>query len=439
MKKAFVFMCAIGFVCLLTAPLYAGGIVNKQNQSADYMRTLNRSAATDYPDIIVFNPAGIMQMEDGAYAKVDVMYFAKDYSNTPSDDSFYPPFNQHYGKLSQDEPSIIPGAFTLFKKKKWAGFFSFTIPAGGGGLDYKDGNARTGQLAQGVAIPVNLAATGGATFLAPYNVISDMSIKVTESSVYGYTLGASFALNEMWSFAVGARYATGTREFEGKVTLSGAGAPDLPLKLKLHEEANGWAGILGINFKPTDKLNTALTYVSNTRLNYQMDVQKDTNLNGQSLAATIGYPDGSKRRIDIPGLLGFGISYQFLPQLNVALNYVYYLESGSNISTFEGYDYGNSWDLGLTAEYTFNPQWKASIGYLYTDISFEDDAQILEPEEPKLDANTVGAGLVYSPTPAWAVTVGGAYVAYEDVTDSYGIKYEKTVWNVSLGVTWKFM
>ena len=36
----------------------AGGIINKNNQSADYMRTLNRAAATDYADIAVYNPAG---------------------------------------------------------------------------------------------------------------------------------------------------------------------------------------------------------------------------------------------------------------------------------------------------------------------------------------------------------------------------------------------
>ncbi len=81
MRKGFAILCGLGILMLAASPLYAGGIINKSNQSADYMRTLNRSAATDYPDIAVFNPAGIMQMENGAYAKLDAMYFAKDYSN----------------------------------------------------------------------------------------------------------------------------------------------------------------------------------------------------------------------------------------------------------------------------------------------------------------------------------------------------------------------
>ena len=87
------------------------------------MRTLNRHAATDYADIAVYNPAGIAKMaEDGVYVKLDAMYFDKDYSNR------IPGF----GKLDQDEPSIIPGFFSVYKRKKWGGFFALTIPAGGG-------------------------------------------------------------------------------------------------------------------------------------------------------------------------------------------------------------------------------------------------------------------------------------------------------------------
>ena len=61
--------------------LYAGGIINKQNLSADYIRTLNRNAATDMADAAAYNPAGTAMMEDGLYVKADAIYFWKDYSN----------------------------------------------------------------------------------------------------------------------------------------------------------------------------------------------------------------------------------------------------------------------------------------------------------------------------------------------------------------------
>lgn len=127
MRKFVPFLCVFGLMLLVASPLYAGAIVNKSNQSADYFRTLNRNAGTDYADIIVFNPAGTSKMEDGGYLKLDVMYITKDYSNTIS--SAVPPGT--IGELTSDEPSTLPGFFAMYKQGKWAGFFAFTIPGGG--------------------------------------------------------------------------------------------------------------------------------------------------------------------------------------------------------------------------------------------------------------------------------------------------------------------
>jgi long-chain fatty acid transport protein len=447
MRKGFVILCGLGILVLAASPLYAGGIINKNNQSADYIRTLNRSAATDYPDIAVYNPAGIMQMENGAYAKLDVLYFSKDYSNDVPG----------FGKLNADKPSVIPGAFAIYKSNRWAGFFAFTIPAGGGELDYENGDARTVALAQGVSAKANaLLGANGVPSTFYYNQIDAMNLKVKQSSVLGFTFGGSFALNDMWSFSAGARYSNGTREFEGGATISATTptpSPPFPpglnaprnLSLRLEEDASGWAGILGVNFAWED-LNAAVTFISNTKMDYKMNVRRDTILpNGQSLAAAIDLADGSSRRIDIPGQLGFGVSYKFLPQLNVALNYVLYLEKSATIDTYEGE--GNSYDLGITAEYTFSPKWKASVGYMYTNIKIDDNQQINEPEEPKLSANSFGAGVVFSPTPKWDITFGGLYVDYKDVTGVsddpellFGVPvgYDKKIWNLSAGVTWKF-
>ena len=404
-------------------PVMAGGIINKQNQSADYMRTLNRHAATDAADIASYNPAGIMQMQDGLYTKLDLMYFDKDYSNDVPG----------FGELSQDEPSIIPGFYSVYKQKKWAAFFAFTIPAGGGELDYDDGNARTIALAQGVAAQAN-------ALLPPalaYDQIDPGQIEVKQSTVYGFTLGGSFAINDVWSVAAGARFSSGVREFEGQATISSSNPvppfnDPLTPDLNLEEDADGWAGVFGVNFAPTDTFTAALTYITNTKMEYKMDVKRDT----LGIAPALGFADGSKRRIDIPGLLGFGVSYRFLPELKVDVNYTYYLEKDAKIDTYSGE--GNSWDLGVAAEYTFTPQWRASLGYLMTDIKVKDEEQINEPEEPKLDANTVAAGLVWDATPDLSITFGAAYVMYDEVDDSNNIEYDKTVWNASLGIQYRF-
>jgi long-chain fatty acid transport protein len=451
MKKLLVLLGVAGLIAASASPLFAGGIINKQNLSTDYMRTLSRHAATDYADIAVYNPAGIMKMADGGYAKLDIMYFDKDYSNKVPNN--FGEFTQDFGKLSQDEHSIIPGAFAVYKQEKWAGFFAFTIPAGGGELNYKKGDARTVTIADGIAAGANQRFEAGLGIdLFNYTQIDSQKIKVKESSVFGFTLGGSYAINHMWSVAAGARYATGKREFKGKVKISAENPAPVPVNdpftadLHLEQDADGWAGILGVNFAPNDKLNTALTYISKTKLKYDMDVKQDTQLpDGTSLAAAIGFPDGSKQRIDIPALLGFGISYKFLPQFKVDLNYTYYFEKEASIDTFTGE--GDSWDLGLSAEYTFSPQWKVSLGYMRTDIGLDDDQQINESEEPKLSGNSFAAGVVWSPKPAFAVTVGGAVVSYDDVDgpvetargETESVNYDKKVWNLSIGFQWKFM
>ncbi len=72
-KGLLVFMVLVVLVGL-SSSIYAGGIINKQNLSADYIRTLNRNAATDMADAAAFNPAGTAMMQDGLYVKADAIY-----------------------------------------------------------------------------------------------------------------------------------------------------------------------------------------------------------------------------------------------------------------------------------------------------------------------------------------------------------------------------
>lgn len=434
MKLVFSVLCGLLVLGLAAGPVLAGGIINKANHSSDYIRTLNRYAATDGADLAAYNPAGIMRMQDGSYARVDLMYFAKDYSNTVPG----------FGDLDQDTPSVIPTLFLVHKKEKWAGFFTFTVPAGGGKLDYEQGSARTVALAQGVAAYANAQLeAGGVPSDYYYNQISDMSLKINASTVYGFTFGGSLAATEKVSFAAGIRYAKGKREFEGGATISASEPTPVPPypavlngplspELHLEEDADSWSGLVGVNAALTDKFNAAVTYITNAGMEYEMAVLKDS----MGIAPDLGYADGSTRRIDIPGIVGAGLSYRFTPELKVDANYALYLEKNAEIDTFD--EYGNSSDLGFAVEYAFSPRFKGSVGYLLTDIKLDADQQINEPEEPKLDANTFGAGFVFSPRPDWDITFAGLVATYDDATDSRGITYEKAVWNLSVGAQYRF-
>ena len=188
MRKGLVGFMVLVVLVGLSSSIYAGGIINKQNLSADYIRTLNRNAATDMADAAAFNPAGTAMMQDGLYLKADAIYLWKDYSNQlPSTPAFF-----NYGTLDSEEPSIIPGLFAVYKQDRWATFFGVTVPGGGGKVDFKDGNSRTVLLGVGYA-----GAFGAPT--------GQQHIEA-ESHYIGYSLGGSYQIFDSLSIGGGVWY-----------------------------------------------------------------------------------------------------------------------------------------------------------------------------------------------------------------------------------------
>ena len=251
MKKLFVFLCVAGLIAASASPLFAGGIDNKTNWSAEYIRTLNRNAATDSADIVAYNPAGVMKMEDGFIGNLSVQYIDKKYTNTVGGTDF-----------ESQEPSYLPGLFLLYKKDRYAGFFSFTIPGGGGYVDYSQGNYTTQYAAAlinaGVYIP---------TFGAP--VPNGAQHFEAESFYYGYTFGGAFEINKMFSVSLAARYIDAHREAKGYVIMNPGGATESTHNADYEEDADGWGGIIGLNIAPTDELNIGMRYETRTDLDFE--------------------------------------------------------------------------------------------------------------------------------------------------------------------------
>ena len=425
MRRILPFLCIIGLLLLTASPLHAGAIVNKSNQSADYFRSLNRNASTDYADIVVFNPAGTMKMEDGGYVKLDVMYIQKDYSNTISSTVPNSP-----GELSQDEPSIVPGLFALYKTGKWSGFFALTIPGGGGEVNWNQGSA--------TSVALNLALAAPLAGSAP-------AVVNAEGVYKGYTLGGAFAFNDVWSLAAGVRYIDAEKSGDISLPATGAGLQTYQFK----QTADGWTGFLGLNIAPTEELNIGLTYFHNTKLEWSTSASAGGAAGGVPItnAITVSSPNllnGASEREDLPGQVNAGVSYQFTPKLRVETDLTYYLEKEATWDNRLNGE-GNSWEWGIMGEWTFNPQWKASLGFLYSDIDVNPNNILAEA--PELTAKTVGAGGVWSITPSWDLTFGAVRVWYDSKTGqissllppTFTADYDKDVWSVFAGIQWKFL
>jgi len=116
--------------------VFGGGIVTNTNQSAAYVRTLNRNASTDL-DAVYFNPAGLTEIEDGLYigfSNQSIWQTKKvinDYKGT------IPQVGIPYG-LNEDtyigdvKALIFPDLYLAYKMGKFA-LSAALMPIGGGG------------------------------------------------------------------------------------------------------------------------------------------------------------------------------------------------------------------------------------------------------------------------------------------------------------------
>jgi len=435
MRKGLVGFMVLVVLVGLSSSIYAGGIINKQNLSADYIRTLNRNAADDMADAAVYNPAGTVRMQDGLYVKADAIYFWKDYTNQmPSTPAIF-----NLGTLDSGEPSIIPGFFSVYKQGRWAGFFAVTIPGGGGEVRYQDGDARTVMLSAPGAVGGLGTYLGGAAG-NPTNINQYLE---ADSYYVAYSLGAAYKVFDSLSLSGGVRYVDAQQKFKGRAT--GTTGPARTVNVKIERTDEAWNYFMGMDYAPIKDLNFALTYMSNTALNFKADT--NDNSPGQAISRSVGWTDGTHEREDLPGYIAAGVSYFILPgKLRIEPNFTYYLEKNATFqgARFQNSNPGNSYDIGVALEYILNPQWRFSVGYLHTEIQ-NMESQDLLPEAPELDANSVAVGLVYSPIERLSLTLGVERSWYDsvkvDTTSSRapaGTQYDKDVYGAAFGIQYRF-
>ena len=425
MKKLFVFLCVAGLIAASASPLFAGGIDNKTNWSAEYIRTLNRNAATDSADIVAYNPAGVMKMEDGFIGSMSVQYIDKKYSNKVGGTD-----------LESQEPSYLPGLFLLYKKDRYAGFFSFTIPGGGGYVDYSQGNYTT----QYAAALLNAGVYGGFGINGPQHFEA-------ESYYYGYTFGGAFKINDMFSVSLAARYIDAHREAQGYVIMNQGIPGESTHNADYEEDADGWGGIIGLNISPTDELNIGMRYDTRTDLDFDQQVNQDVNslVPGLRLLPFLGVNNGASVSRNLPAIFALGISYKISPKIRVETDLNYYFNNSAGWEDTvptprDPSDVDDGYDIGLAIEYTFNNKLKGSLGYIHTETGIE--AKNMLPESPELDADTIGAGVAYECIPDMILNfaIGNAFYQSDSFISSIGseIEYEKNNFFLALGVQYKF-
>jgi long-chain fatty acid transport protein len=434
MKKVLMFGggMALSFVLISTA--YGGAIDNKTNWSAEYIRTLNRNAATDYADIAAYNPAGTVKLADGLIINGSIQFLSKKYEN-----------NVTLGpstvlNLESDEPSFIPGIFGVYNKGKWSIFGAFSNYGGGGKVDFNDGDFTTTQLGflvAGMSLPL---CNGGACVNFNPTDLTGQQINA-ESHYLGYTLGAGYEVNDMLSLSIGLRYINVKIEANGSVTLLDAAyANPYVLSVSYEQDGDGWGGIFGANLAPNDKLNFGMRYETKTNIDLKAKVPAGV---GANILANplLDIVNGVSKPRDLPAILALGVSYRITPKLRTEVNLTYYFNEDADWGGFEN-DVDNGYDTGITFEYMFTDTITGSFGYMHTKLGV--NPQDMLPENPELDANTIGAGIAYAFNEKLHTnfSIGNSFYSDDSFVDpltNIPVEYKKNVFFMALGVEYRFM
>lgn len=231
-----------------------------------------------------------------------------------------------------------------------------------------------------------------------------------------------------------------------------ATADDLLMNQTVQAEktATGITPIISVNIQPIDMLNIAIKYEHLTKLEFTNKTTFDVNveLDASNNPVTM-FPDGAKTRLDMPALLSVGVTLRPIESLLLAGGYTTYFDKDAVWGTEEENRTellsGNSWDVGLAAEYALSEKFLISAGWSMTQTS--ETPEYLKDISYGLSTQGVSFGIGWNILPKLQLNLGGQLVAYQDAsktfTKDFGIGdtditeiYKKTSWLAAVGINY---
>ena len=463
----------IGFIILFwVSTALAGGIVTNTNQSAQYIRTLNRNASTCI-DAVYFNPAGLTMLGDGihVYLSNQSIFQTKEITNSALGDKKFE------GAVSAP---LFPNAYLAYKMGSLAFSAGFMPIGGGGSADFADGLP---SFESQVAPLVPALASVGVTAY-------DLDMAFEGSSIYmGGQVGVSYKLSDMISIAVGGRFVSASNTYAGHLTgiqinpggvmqsaptffsgaaaqytaggdaaaaaaaafaaagmadsaayytavatgaytqaayMTGYAAATADLELEdATKKGTGFTAIISANISPMDGLNIGIRYETLTQL--ELETESDVDIAGV-------VEDGKKERADMPAMLAVGASYKVMPELKAECSFNYYMNTGVDWDGAEE-NVDNGFEGGVGFDYAITEALHASAGFLYSQSGAKDAYQT--DLDYSLNFSAIGLGVGYTIMPGLEINIGGASTFYSEGENAGKTEtYNKTSIDFAIGVNY---
>jgi long-subunit fatty acid transport protein len=389
---------------VIALAMLSGFAFASDNQSANYVRMLSRETATDAIDIAYNNPAGTAFLEPGFHVQANSQTIYLNYSHTSVVTS------TEYA--SKKWIPIVPTGYFGYNGGDWAGFFSFTIPEGGGSVDFKDGS----MLAEAFS-----AGAGGSI--------------AGSSSFFAFSLGGAYKVMDNLSVSLHGTMLYGVETYDIALLIPGGNAETKATGI-------GFGGTVGVNYMPVDGLSFAVSVESGQKIEMTYDSVTAGAGIAPSLAA-FGIAEGNKYDADRPWRIRTGLAYEFPFGLVVPVSFKY--------DFFKAMDdnYRNSWSTSMALRYWISDAFEVSVGGSYDvdEVESVDDYGPFDTFNPPLASFTIAGGFSWEVIDNMKVDLGVLYPIYfeeegpttfADTGPFQASDMNKQVINVAIGVGYQF-
>jgi long-chain fatty acid transport protein len=379
---------------------------NLSNLSAEWVRTPARNAATDANDIVVYNPAGLVRLNDGFHINMGNQSLFRKPSHTFD-------FGLGGGEktYTQDGNDLfLPNLYMTYKKDKFALFTGVFMAGGGATANYPTGSITT----ELIGLQVLTAAQGA------YGAYDNQSLKA--SSFYlTTTLGGSYAVNDMISFSVAGRFIDATNKTQAGLTMTQSPVmfPDARYEFKTTESATGFGGVFSMMVQASPRTRFTARYESAVKLDFETKTHKD------DLGMTT---DGSKSRRDLPSVIAIGTAFAATPTVMLYGDFNYYSQTSANwgkstMATEEknyGELAGNAMGFNIASTFQTGKNFLFSVGGGYTDFQYDDRNGYFTKagafETAPDDNFNINTGISYTVSNSVTLTAAYMHTFYKDQT-----------------------
>lgn len=427
---------------LFSTVSFGASIDHVQNLSMEYNANPAQQGAISPGSSPYFNPAGLMQLENGNYFGVGLQ-LAIGEEKMEYDGKEY--------KADLLEP--MPNVSFVNKNDERAWYWTLGGIGGGGDLEYEDGVA-------GIGFLTDLEVSG----MSPVTSVNDNYAEGSNKYIQS-TLGRAWFVTDKISVSAAGRVVYGMRSLVAEADLTLLNGDDESISIDSERTAWGYGGQFGMNYKATEKLNIGMRY--DTRIVMEFEADADETYVNSYLGSVFDsipnlgngdgyfgisdfypeYADGVKMRRDLPAVAAIGASYAVNDRWNLYAGGNYYFNTDADMDREveeANSNYENGWELAAGSEYRLNNKWAWLIGvnYAYTGAPEE----TYDDVEYALNSIMLGTGFKYrqSETTEWVVSVanywyeGNEGIYSEDYGTEENQKYDKSIVSVGVGLTKKF-